>query len=93
MSPFALKCVMGFLIIHVRFCFIQRNAFSLKCAICTLQSLKAYVIDLKSHLMHSYKPFHNQGTQRTVSNKPLSIQNTQVKIFNFKHLQTSQLSL
>ena len=73
MSPLALKCILRPLIIQVKFCFTQMNAFSLKCALCTLQSLMSYVFDLKSHSMYSHKPFHPQGIQTIV-------------FFNSKHL-------
>ena len=103
MNPFALKYMLGFLITPSRFCFTQTNVFAIKCALCTLQSLKSDALVLKSHSMQSHKLFHTQGTRNSLNdfiqafqllslaNKPLNIPNTQVIFLNSKHLQTSQI--
>ena len=44
------------------------NAYSLKCALYIIQSLKSDAFDLKSPSMHSHKPFQTHGTQNIFFN-------------------------
>ena len=97
MSPLALKCGQRLSITQVRFCFIQMNVFSIKCAVCTIKSLKY----MKSHSMHSHKPFETQGiqiilltTQNTLNVFKQAFQNSTLAnnhLQNSNYLKTSQL--